>query len=153
LERFNGIAAMNTRMGAAVVAALLPFLSPAAARGAPAADAWLGRDKALHFGASFALAMGGYAGASFGFEKRPGRMIAGAAFALGIGVAKEIADSHFRGDPSVRDLAWDAAGAALGILAAWAIDRSAVIAPPSSRRPAIGAEGPFAFHITSQCGG
>ncbi len=147
------IAAMRTRTGAALAAALLSFLPPAAARGAPAADPWLGRDKALHFGASFALAVGGYAGASLVFEKRPGRMIAGAAFALSIGVAKEIADSHFRGDPSVRDLAWDAAGVALGILAAWAIERRTVIAPPASMPPPIGADGPFAFHITSQCGG
>lgn len=115
-------------------------------------DPWFGRDKALHFGASFALAVGGYAAASWAFERRAGRVALSASIAIGAGVAKEIADYQFKGDPSARDLAWDAIGTAAGVLVAWAIDRAI-----SPRHFAIvrsaAPDGPFAFVVTSQCSG
>ncbi len=118
------------------------------ARPASGADSWFGRDKALHFGASFGLALVGYWGASLVFRESSGRVTVGAAFAMSGGIAKEIADLHFHGDASFRDLAWDAAGTAAGTLAAWAIDRSMRSCPPTVPRAALG-DGPFAVALTN----
>jgi len=130
---------MVHRSRSALAACLLVSLW---ARPAAGADSWFGRDKALHFGASFGLALIGYLGASLFFEERAGRVTFGAAFALSGGVVKEIADLHFHADASFRDLAWDAAGAAAGTLAAWAVDRSLHSYRPSVQRVALG-DGPF----------
>ena len=98
-------------------------------------DAWLGRDKALHFGASAALAMGGYAAAAaLSTENTPSsyRLGAGALLALGLGVGKEIADRYTGGHPSWRDMGWNALGTATGLATAWLIDRyllSLVVSP------------------------
>ncbi len=110
---------MGTGSRAAVVTLLA---APPEARAAPSADPWFGRDKALHFGASFGLAVGGYAAASLVFEERPGRIVTAAGIALGAGAAKEVADYFLKGNPSARDLTWDAVGTAMGVLVAWAFD-------------------------------
>jgi len=130
---------------AALVACLLfpLWASPAAG-----ADSWFGRDKALHFGASFGLALVGYVGASLVFEERAGRVTLGAAFALSGGIAKELADHRFHGDPSFRDLAWDALGTAAGTLVAWTIDRRLLACRPSVPLAAL-EDGPFAGVGTS----
>ncbi len=86
-------------------------------------DPWFGRDKALHFGATFALGSGGYAGAALVTPRPVARAAAGAAVALGAGIAKELHDRYTGGDPSFRDLAWDAVGTATGVLVAWLVDR------------------------------
>lgn len=86
-------------------------------------DPWLGRDKALHFGASFALAGGGYAGTSLLSPSPTVRATSGAAIALGAGIAKEVYDRYAGGHPSWRDLTWDAVGTATGVLTAWLLDR------------------------------
>lgn len=106
-----------------VLATLLGTLTPAPARARGRADEWWARDKALHFGASAGLAIGGYAAAALVTPREPPRLLAGAGLALTAGVAKEIADRYTGGDPSMRDLAWDVAGTATGLLVAWAIDR------------------------------
>lgn len=95
------------------------------ARPARAADAdpWFGRDKALHFGATFTLASGGYAGAALLTERPSLRAVAGAGLGLGAGIAKEVYDRYAGGDPSWRDLGWDAVGTATGVLVAWLVDR------------------------------
>jgi putative lipoprotein len=87
-------------------------------------DPWFGRDKALHFSVSAGLAAGGYAAAALVSREEPPRLLFGAGFALGVGIGKEIADRYTGGDPSYRDLAWDAAGTAAGVLLTWAIDRA-----------------------------
>ncbi|MCC6647832.1 MAG: hypothetical protein IT374_19975 [Polyangiaceae bacterium] len=89
---------------------------------ARADDEWLGRDKRLHFGASAVVAAGGYGAASVWTTSRGARALAGGGLALAVGAAKEGWDAAGRGDPSWRDLAWDAAGAAVGVAVAWAID-------------------------------
>jgi putative lipoprotein len=89
---------------------------------AHAQDAWLGPDKALHFGVSAGLAAGGYALSSLVLEKPWQRASAGAGFALSAGVAKELWDLSGRGDPSFKDLAWDGVGTAVGVGLALALD-------------------------------
>lgn len=104
-----------------------PFGSPAAtldtpplaARIAPeAADDWLGADKAKHLGASFGLAVGAHVALTEGGEVEPAaaRPLA-AGFALGLGLAKELADERRQRQPlfSWKDLAADALGVALGV--------------------------------------
>ena len=87
------------------------------------ADPWFGRDKALHFGLSAGLAGAGYVGGALVFEEDWAPLASGAGLALSLGIAKELWDLSGRGTASFRDLAWDAAGTATGLLTAWAIDR------------------------------
>ena len=115
---------------AAAVAVSLP------ARG-QTVDDWFGADKALHFSVSALLAGGGYAGAATLTPRPEVRAGVGAGFALTLGVAKEVWDAAGGGDPSWRDLAWDALGAGVGVLSAWLVDRlvHALLAPaPLSAR-------------------
>ncbi len=98
-------------------------------------DPWFGRDKALHFGLSAALAGTGYAGGALLFPgHRSAPFLTGAGLALGLGVGKELVD-HLSGRRfSMRDLAWDVAGTAVGLVVAWAVDtlivRPLLHAPP-----------------------
>src|SRR5262245_29459615 len=69
---------------------------------APPADPWFGRDKALHFSASAALALGGYGVTALVTPREGTRLAVGATVALGAGVAKEISDRYTGGDPSWR---------------------------------------------------
>jgi putative lipoprotein len=78
-------------------------------------DAWLGADKALHFGVSAALAGAGYATSSLVLEPHWERAAAGAGFSLALGGAKELYDLTGDGDPSWKDFTWDVAGTAFGI--------------------------------------
>ena len=98
-------------------------------------DPWFGRDKLSHFAASGALAVVGYATASMLTEDRPLRIGAGAALAVGAGVAKELWDLEGHGDASWRDLGWDLIGAATGLLVSvgvdWTVHR--LFRPPSGR--------------------
>lgn len=82
-------------------------------RAAP--DQWLAEDKLQHFALSFAATQMTYGAARAVSE--PGTAApAAAGAALALGFAKEIADVR-RGEPfSLKDLAWDAAGVALGFL-------------------------------------
>lgn len=91
-----------------------------------APDAWFGRDKALHFGASAALATGGYALTSVFSESRTARLIGGAGLALTAGAGKELYDLLGPGDPSWRDLVWDVIGTSAGLLLAYTVDRFVV---------------------------
>ena len=89
---------------------------------ANAEDEWLGADKALHFGVSAAIAAAGYGLAVPVWEERWQRVTCGVSLALTLGVAKELYDLATGGDPSWRDIAWDAIGAAAGALLALGID-------------------------------
>jgi putative lipoprotein len=79
-------------------------------------DPWFSRDKAKHFfmsafiqSASFSAlrATGAHKGAS---------LVGATAVSLSIGVGKELYDRRFGGDPSFKDLTWDAAGIAAASL-------------------------------------
>lgn len=85
-------------------------------------DPWLGRDKALHFGASAVIGAGGYAVGTAIFDARGHAMLFGAGLALAVGAGKELLDMTGFGDPSWKDFAWDAMGAATGVAVAWGID-------------------------------
>jgi uncharacterized protein YfiM (DUF2279 family) len=91
--------------------------------GTASRDPWLGRDKALHFGASAGLALAGYGGTALLTADQGHRLGVGASLALGAGIGKEIADRYTGGDPSLRDLAWDVVGTASGLVLAWLLDR------------------------------
>jgi putative lipoprotein len=74
-------------------------------------DGWFGPDKLQHFFMSAFIQSAGY-----GLLRRAGvengAAIAGASAATAmIGIGKEVADRHTKGDFSARDLVWDAAGA------------------------------------------
>ena len=103
---------------AAVVAAL------AGARPARAADPdpWFGHDKALHFTASAALAVGGYGATGLVTDDRRVRLAVGGGFAFSVGIAKELWDLSGHGDASWRDLTWDAVGTVAGLAFAAAVD-------------------------------
>ena len=79
------------------------------------ADEWTGKDKQLHFAVSAALGVAAY-------SQTHDR---GKAFAWAItpGILKELVDSQSEGNQfSVKDLVWDAAGAAVGVQAgSWII--------------------------------
>ena len=80
----------------------------------PAPDVWFAEDKLQHFTASLAATTVGYGGARTLLEPDPAILAAGAA-ALGLGIAKELVDVRSGGPFSLKDLAWDAAGVALGL--------------------------------------
>jgi uncharacterized protein YfiM (DUF2279 family) len=82
-------------------------LNPAA----PPSDRWLAGDKLQHFFTSaFVQSMSYGALRTSGLEH--GAALAGAsATTAAVGVGKEVRDLRVRGEFSVRDLAWDAAGA------------------------------------------
>jgi putative lipoprotein len=115
-------AAHPNPISAALLACALCFAVAPRAR-ATETDPWLGRDKALHFGASFLLASGGYAGTALLTDKTPVRVAAGTGLALTAGIAKEVYDRYAGGDPSWRDLTWDVVGTTTGVLVAWLVDR------------------------------
>ena len=84
-------------------------------------DDWLGRDKAMHAGLSFALAAGGGLALRHALDARTGDAVALAAgTTLALGVTKEAADARRPRAPlfSWRDLVADAVGTALGAFVA-----------------------------------
>ena len=50
------------------------------------------------------------------------RLLVGGSVAMGAGIAKELWDLAGHGDPSWRDLTWDALGTAFGLVIAWTVD-------------------------------
>jgi len=112
----------RSRLGRHALGALaLALLAPRPARAADP-DPWFGRDKALHFGASASLAIGGYGLTSLATDDRRARLGVGGAFAFSIGIAKELWDLDGHGDASWRDLTWDAIGTVTGLAVAGALD-------------------------------
>jgi uncharacterized protein YfiM (DUF2279 family) len=96
-------------------AAAGPAVLPRDADGPPAPDPWLAEDKLRHFFTSLAAANMAYGGARLvSMERRPALLAAGAA-AGAAGLLKEVRDRRRGGRFSYRDLAWDAAGIAVGL--------------------------------------
>jgi uncharacterized protein YfiM (DUF2279 family) len=78
---------------------------------APAADGWVTRDKVQHFFMSAFVQSAAY-GSLRGSGVSHGSALAGAtAVTVTVGVGKELRDRRVKGEFSVRDLSWDAAGA------------------------------------------
>ena len=103
------------------LATALSLSLPRVAR-AQAGDDWLGRDKALHFSFSAAIAGAGYGAAALVTEDRRWRLAAGGGLATAAGAGKELADAYGFGDPSWKDFTWDLIGTATGLGVAWLID-------------------------------
>lgn len=96
------------------------------------ADPWWGPDKQRHFTYSAAIAGVGYGGAALAYSDRAPRQLWGGAVAAGAGIGKEIYDLSGRGDPSWRDLTWDALGIATGLGVALLIDLALRGAAPAT---------------------
>ena len=111
------------RRSLALGIAIAAFLAARQPAQAADPDPWFGRDKAMHFSVSLALAGIGYADSTALTKRTSIRVVSGAAFALSAGIAKELADRYDGGDASWRDLTWDAVGTATGTLVAWLVDR------------------------------
>jgi putative lipoprotein len=111
------------RAAALILAAAVLGIGQSRRAEAQGSDAWFSRDKAAHFSISGALAIGGYELGAIFFDRPAARVATGAALALTAGVTKEVADRYRGGDPSFRDLTWDVAGTATGVLVAWLIDK------------------------------
>jgi len=81
------------------------------APGAPTGDGWFGADKIQHFFSAAFVQTISY-GVLRGGGVSHGAALGGASVVTAtIGIGKEVYDARHKGDPSVRDLAWDAAGA------------------------------------------
>ncbi len=96
------------------------LLGPAPARAD--SDPWLAKDKYLHFGVSAVLAGGVYGLGVASSDRRDLSLAAAAGIGLGVGIAKELLDLTGSGTPSWKDLTWDAAGVAAGMLVGLLID-------------------------------
>ena len=89
----------------------LLVLSLGTSPGARADDGWFSADKAKHFLSSAFVQSLAY-GSLRGIGVSHGAALVGASVTTAaVGVGKELYDARSGGDPSVRDLAWDAAGA------------------------------------------
>lgn len=112
---------LDPRTLLAITLALSAF-APARSYAQTRDDPWLGRDKALHAGVSFALAAGGYAASAPWIRPRPARAACGVALSLSLGAAKELYDLAGHGTPSGRDFTWNVVGALGGVGVAALLD-------------------------------
>ena len=124
------------RRARSLVATALSVSLLAGARPARADD-WWGRDKALHFGVSAGLAAGGYTVGAAAFDARWKALALGGGVSAAAGIGKEALDLTGYGDPSWKDLTWDAIGIVTGLALAWTVD--ALVRGVSSEHPAFGA--------------
>jgi putative lipoprotein len=116
-------AARTRRRSGSAALVLLAALGAALPAGSAAAqDAWLGRDKALHFGVSAGLAAAAYGVSAIWLERPAFRALVGASAALTAGAAKEVWDAAGHGDPSAKDFTWDLLGAVTGTGLSLAVD-------------------------------
>lgn len=124
------------KLGRAAPAILLVMLLPGAAAGKPPApdpDPWFGPDKQLHFALSTMITGAGYGTSALFTDQIAARVALGAGLGLTAGATKELLDLAGLGDPSWKDLAWDAMGTAVGVWIAITLDvatrspRSAVV--------------------------
>ena len=81
------------------------------------ADAWLAEDKLRHFATSFAATAMIHGGARTVMDPDPA-LVTAAATTVALGVAKEIVDVRGGRWFSLKDLTWDLAGVALGMVVA-----------------------------------
>ena len=123
------------------LAAALLLLTPASGLAADGDD-WFGPDKPKHYAACLAATGVGYGAGAFLFDSPGARALTGVGLGLGVGVGKEVYDRARGNSFSMKDLAWDAAGTATGLLAAFLVDRfvTEVLLPPP-RSVAVGRDG------------
>jgi putative lipoprotein len=129
--------------GAASVAAFVAATALSGPARADDADPWISRDKAFHFDVSAGIAAAGYGvSAAWLVDARWKALAIGGGVALAAGAGKEILDATglFGGDPSWKDLAWDAMGTAVGLAIAWGVDL--LLGGVDSARPALASPRP-----------
>lgn len=80
-------------------------------------DRWLGEDKLKHFAFSY-LITSATAGSARLVADRNTSVVTGAALGLVAGIIKEIHDKRANRSASYKDILWDAAGIAAGVLVA-----------------------------------
>jgi putative lipoprotein len=108
----------------ALAAFAVVFVSVPAARGADT-DPWVARDKAFHFDVSAGIAAAAYGvSAAWLVDARWKALAIGGGVSIAAGSGKELLDAThvLGGDPSWKDLAWDAIGAVAGLAIAWGVD-------------------------------
>jgi len=125
----------------ALLVPLVAAILAACSARARAADDWFGPDKALHFEASAAIALARYGGTALFSDDTRVRLAVGGGLALSAGVGKELWDLSGHGDPSWRDLTWDAVGTVTGLAVAVTIDWA--ITRLTHRRVDARREGPY----------
>jgi uncharacterized protein YfiM (DUF2279 family) len=81
------------------------------APGGGGGDSWLSADKVKHFFISAFVQSVGYSALRTARVSHDGALVGASALTLAVGVGKEIHDDRSGEHFSVRDLAWDAAGA------------------------------------------
>jgi putative lipoprotein len=102
-------------------------------------DPFFAPDKALHFAVSAGIAGGAYGMTTALTDDRWKAFALGGGAALAVGAVKEAYDATGPGDPSWKDFAWDAIGAAVGLAIAWGIDAAVQgKVPPMSASTASG---------------
>jgi putative lipoprotein len=85
--------------------------------GAPAAnDSWFGTDKAQHFFMSAFVQSVSFSALRATRLSRTNSLIGATLVASAVGIGKEVYDAKRGGDPSLKDLTWDAAGIAAATL-------------------------------------
>jgi putative lipoprotein len=104
------------------IAALAFLLARSSSAAAADPDPWFGRDKALHFGVSAAIASGSYAVSAALFDARGHALLLAGGVTMAVGIGKETLDLAGYGDPSWKDLAADAAGMIVGLALSWSVD-------------------------------
>lgn len=109
----------------------LPLLLASSWSSSSNADEWFARDKALHFGASAAIASTGYGIGAALLSDRAWALGVGAGSSVAAGAAKEGWDATGRGDPSWKDFTWDLVGTGFGLAVAWGLD-ALIRRPPAT---------------------
>lgn len=86
----------------------------------PGGDGWFSADKAKHFFVSAFIQSASYSLLRTTGLSHKVSLAGASAMTLSLGVGKELRDKRDGGDPSLKDLTWDAAGmaAASGLLSA-----------------------------------
>jgi len=82
----------------------------------PGGDSWLGVDKVKHFFMGAFVQSVGYSAVRATGASHDAALASATAFTAGVSIGKELWDAHSGGTASMRDLAWDAAGAGAATL-------------------------------------
>ena len=99
-------------LGAAAALLVAILLAPASARAQHPADKWLGADKVKHFFTSALIQSLAYSVTQVTTRgSRSSLLLSASVATAAVGIGKEVHDHRSYGHFSVRDLAWDAAGA------------------------------------------
>jgi len=82
----------------------------------PGGDSWFGADKVKHFFMGAFIQSVAYSAVRATGARHEASLVAATGVTAGVSIGKEWWDAHSGGTPSVRDLTWDAAGAASATL-------------------------------------